>query len=60
MHYGLALPTGGACGDARTLAELAHLAKEAGATWWVEYMPPEIGGIDEVRKAIKQGPLRID
>lgn len=33
---------------------------EAGATWWVEYMPPEIGGIDEVRQAIKQGPLRID
>jgi alkanesulfonate monooxygenase SsuD/methylene tetrahydromethanopterin reductase-like flavin-dependent oxidoreductase (luciferase family) len=30
MRYGLCLPNGGACADARTLAELAHLAEEAG------------------------------
>jgi alkanesulfonate monooxygenase SsuD/methylene tetrahydromethanopterin reductase-like flavin-dependent oxidoreductase (luciferase family) len=30
MKYGLNLPNGGACGDARTLAEFAHLAEEAG------------------------------
>jgi alkanesulfonate monooxygenase SsuD/methylene tetrahydromethanopterin reductase-like flavin-dependent oxidoreductase (luciferase family) len=30
MKYGLNLPNGGACGDPRTLADLAHLAEEAG------------------------------
>ena len=30
MQYGLELPNGGACGDARTLAELAAIAEEAG------------------------------
>lgn len=30
MQYGLALPTGGVCGDARVLAELGCLAEEAG------------------------------
>jgi len=30
MKYGRNLPNGGACGDARTLAEFAHLAEEAG------------------------------
>jgi len=30
MRYGLCLPNGGACADARTLAGLAHLAEEAG------------------------------
>src|ERR1051326_8074356 len=30
MRYGLALPNGGVCGDARVLAELGCLAEEAG------------------------------
>ena len=30
MRYGLNFPNGGACHDARTLAELAHLAEESG------------------------------
>lgn len=30
MRFGLNLPNGGACGDARTLADLARLAEEAG------------------------------
>lgn len=30
MQYYLSLPNGGACGDARTLAEFAHTAEEAG------------------------------
>lgn len=30
MKYGLSLPNGGACGDARTLAEFAQLAEAAG------------------------------
>ena len=33
---------------------------EAGATWWVEYLPPMIGGRDEFRAAVQRGPLRID
>ncbi len=38
---------------------IASLA-EAGATWWVEYLPPEIGGLDEFQRAIERGPLRIE
>jgi alkanesulfonate monooxygenase SsuD/methylene tetrahydromethanopterin reductase-like flavin-dependent oxidoreductase (luciferase family) len=30
MRFGLCLPNGGACGDARTLAEFAHLAEQTG------------------------------
>jgi alkanesulfonate monooxygenase SsuD/methylene tetrahydromethanopterin reductase-like flavin-dependent oxidoreductase (luciferase family) len=33
---------------------------EAGATWWVEYIPPDTGGLDIVRANIDRGPLRID
>jgi alkanesulfonate monooxygenase SsuD/methylene tetrahydromethanopterin reductase-like flavin-dependent oxidoreductase (luciferase family) len=32
----------------------------AGATWWIEYLPPELGGLDVIREAIARGPLRID
>jgi hypothetical protein len=31
---------------------------EAGATWWVEYIPPDEE--DFMRKCIARGPLRID
>ena len=30
MHYGLEISAAGACGDARTLADLAQLAEESG------------------------------
>lgn len=30
MRYGLSLPNGGVCGDARVLAELGCMAEEAG------------------------------
>ena len=33
---------------------------EAGTTWWCEYLPPDTGGLDTAREAIKRGPLRID
>ncbi len=33
---------------------------EAGMTWWVEYVPPQIGGLDDMRECITRGPLRID
>jgi alkanesulfonate monooxygenase SsuD/methylene tetrahydromethanopterin reductase-like flavin-dependent oxidoreductase (luciferase family) len=33
---------------------------EAGATWWIEYIPPDVGGLGEARERIERGPLRID
>jgi len=33
---------------------------QAGATWWVEYVPPDVGGLAEARACIERGPLRID
>jgi alkanesulfonate monooxygenase SsuD/methylene tetrahydromethanopterin reductase-like flavin-dependent oxidoreductase (luciferase family) len=32
----------------------------AGATWWVEYLPPETGSLDTVRASVARGPLRVD
>ena len=31
-----------------------------GATWWGEYVPPDVGGLDIGRASIARGPLRID
>ena len=31
---------------------------EAGATWWVEYVNQDLGGLDGMRKVIAAGPLR--
>ena len=39
---------------------LIRALAEAGATWWVEYLSPELGGLDEMRRRIARGPLRID
>lgn len=36
---------------------LVRALAEAGATWWVEYVPPDMGGIEEIRGAIERGPL---
>ncbi len=33
---------------------------DAGATWWVEYVPPSVGDLDATRACIARGPLRID
>jgi len=33
---------------------------EAGATWWMEYIPPDSGDIYIVHNIIKRGPLQID
>ncbi len=33
---------------------------EAGATWWMEYIPPAAGDLEMVRTLIRSGPLRID
>lgn len=39
---------------------LINSLAQAGATWWIEYLPPELGALDVIRKAIARGPLRID
>ena len=33
---------------------------EAGATWWLEYLPPEVGGLSEFRARVERGPLRVE
>ncbi len=43
----------------RDRALIGSLA-EAGATWWIEMIPPQTGSIKTVRKHIERGPLRID
>ena len=62
MRYGLDLPATGPCANARTLAERAWRASvaEAGATWWAEYIPPDVIDLDEIRAHIERGPLRIE
>ncbi len=42
--------------------ERAHIKSvaEAGGTWWIEYLPPQLGGLTEIRACIERGPLRID
>ena len=32
-------------------------AAKAGATWWMEYLPPDFGGLNTIRSFIKGGPL---
>ena len=40
--------------------ERAHIQSvaDAGATWWVEWVPP--GEIETARQAVGRGPLRVD
>jgi alkanesulfonate monooxygenase SsuD/methylene tetrahydromethanopterin reductase-like flavin-dependent oxidoreductase (luciferase family) len=33
---------------------------EAGATWWLEYIPPNVGDLDVARAYIARGPLALD
>ncbi len=42
--------------------ERAHVRSlaDAGATWWTEYIPPSMGGLDVAREIVARGPLRIE
>lgn len=31
-----------------------------GVTWWHEYIPPDVGDFDVLRRMIERGPLRVD
>jgi hypothetical protein len=41
-------------------AEVVRPFAEAGATWWIESMWDVPGGLDVVRRRIRQGPPRVD
>jgi alkanesulfonate monooxygenase SsuD/methylene tetrahydromethanopterin reductase-like flavin-dependent oxidoreductase (luciferase family) len=46
--------------DPEVTRALMRASAEAGATWWSEYVPPSIGGLDVMRERIAGGPLRIE
>ncbi len=52
---------GGSARDADEEKERALIRSlaAAGATWWMEYVPPETGDLDAARAAIARGPLTI-
>ncbi len=56
--YDIVLGGGARGADWEAERALINALGEAGATWWCEYMAPEIGGDKEVRSAIERGPLR--
>jgi hypothetical protein len=33
---------------------------EAGATWWMEFVPTSLGSLEAMRARIARGPIRID
>jgi alkanesulfonate monooxygenase SsuD/methylene tetrahydromethanopterin reductase-like flavin-dependent oxidoreductase (luciferase family) len=58
--FDIALGGGGRSEDWEQERALIRSLAEAGATWWIEYLPPWLGGLDEMRQCITRGPLRID
>ena len=40
--------------------DMIRALAEAGATWWSEYVTPEMGSVDAMRAHIAGGPLRIE
>lgn len=42
--------------DAKKKREIRRV-QEAGATWWIEYLAPQVGGLKEMRAYIKRGPI---
>src|SRR5262249_45960091 len=57
----LDIALGGAARGADPEADRAMIAlvAEAGATWWMEYVYPELGGPGEMRRRVAGGPLRV-
>jgi len=43
--------------DEEAERELIGSLAEAGATWWIEYIPPDAGTFDDVRAHVARGPL---
>jgi hypothetical protein len=44
--------------DAQERAHVTALA-EAGATWWIEWVGPQVGGLDQMHAYVRRGPLRL-
>ncbi len=40
--------------------DMIHALAEAGATWWTEYVTPELGGLAAMHARIAGGPVRIE
>ncbi len=53
---------GGTLRGEDTEREREHIARvaEAGATWWIDYLPPQMGDLAAAQAFIAQGPLRAD
>jgi alkanesulfonate monooxygenase SsuD/methylene tetrahydromethanopterin reductase-like flavin-dependent oxidoreductase (luciferase family) len=58
--WDLALGGGPRSPDLEHERALIQSMAEAGATWWMEYIYPELGGLEGMRNRIKGGPVRID
>ena len=46
--------------DLESERAMIQALSEAGATWWMEYVTPELGGLDAMRARIAGGPTRIE
>ena len=60
LPWDLALGGGARGPDLEHERALIRSMAAAGATWWMEYISPELGGLDGVRSRIRGGPVRID
>ncbi|MBI5880124.1 MAG: LLM class flavin-dependent oxidoreductase [Chloroflexi bacterium] len=59
---GYDIAVGGRARRADCDAECAHIRAlaDAGATWWGEYLDPEVGGVEAMHAYVARGPLRIE
>lgn len=46
--------------DLEAERDYIRLVANAGATWWMEYLPPDFGDLRAIRSVVQAGPLRID
>ena len=58
---GYDIVTGGNARRSDWEAEREHIRSlaEAGATWWTEYLPADLGDINVIRQVIQRGPLHV-
>lgn len=58
--FDIVLGGGGRGPDLEQERAMIRSVAEAGATWWVEYVHPGIGGLDAMRARIEGEPVRIE
>lgn len=56
------IPVGGSPRGDDWEKERTHIRAvgEAGVTWWVECVPPEMGDFEVLKKLVGRGPLSVD